>query len=130
MLATMPTVSVSNARNSDLELIKYFKLVAFDAATGTFQEPVDVRCWMGRSRDSSVVHASVWVHSPGLYTSGRGRAGGGGYDKASAAIADALASAGIKLSGSIDGRGDGAVCEALHAIGSALGYKHLHVVQG
>ncbi len=120
----------SNARNyaTEKEQIGYYKLIAF--AQDTFRELVDVRVYAGRSRSASTVYASIWVHSKDYYTSGTGRAGGGGYHKSSAAIAEAIASAGIELDHDISGRGDSAVREALHAIGSALGFETRYVVEG
>ena len=47
------------------------------------------------------IHCIAWLGSRDLYGSGYGRAGGYGYDKASAAMADAIDHAGIKLSKSM-----------------------------
>jgi len=47
-------------------------------------------------------------------------AGGGGYHKRSAAAGSAISNAGIVLSKDIDGRGDGAIREAVEAITRAL----------
>lgn len=90
---------------------------------------ITVRCYMGRSASSSVVYASVWVHSCGYYTSGTGRAGGGGYHKASAAIAEAIQSAGIELDEDFAGRGDSATEQALKAIAQALGFDDCLIVR-
>lgn len=83
-----------------------------------------------RSDGAGRVYASIWVHGHGLHCSGTGHASGYGYHKPSAAAAAAIESAGIELSDPIDGRGDAAVDDALRAIGRALGYSNLHVVQG
>ncbi len=70
----------------------------------------------------SSFYASVWIAitdkrtGAKVYASGRGSAGGYGYCKLSAACADALASAGVKLSQSIAGVGERAVEDALRAI--------------
>lgn len=129
MIATIGT-QVSNARNlnNSKELIRFYRVVVFE--NGRWYEPIDVRCWMGKSKCASIVHASIWVHADGVSTSGHGTAGGGGYDKQSAAIDNAIASAGITLSRSIDGRGDSAVRDAIHAIASALGYSNFTIVEG
>ena len=66
------------------------------------------------------IHCIAWVGSRDLYGSGYGRAGGYGYDKASAAMADAIDHAGIKMSQSIAGVGDTAMREAAIAIGKML----------
>lgn len=82
-----------------------------------------MRCWMGRSRNASVVYCTVWVWADRLYTSGHGTAGGYGYHKESAALGEAIRSAGIKLSESISGVGDTAIGVAMLAIVRAVGYK-------
>ena len=79
----------------------------------TERKIVDCRVYMGRSSSASVVYAALWIsfdvkqcrdenakawqHG---YTTGNGKAGGYGYHKASAAVQDAIASAGIELYGS------------------------------
>ncbi len=78
----------------------------------------------------SVAYACVWVHGgAGRYARGAGRAGGGGYCKASAAAGAALADAGVRLEGDIDGRGLEAIGGAVRALGEWLGVKGgiLHV---
>ena len=113
---------------------------------------VDCRVYMGRSSIASVVYAAIWIsfdvkqcqdenakaweHG---YTTGKGQAGGYGYHKASAAIDEAIRSAGIRLEGSpyiiykseqadifksasISGVGDSAIQSALLAIAFAAGY--------
>ena len=78
----------------------------------------------------SVAYACVWVHGDaGRYARGAGRAGGGGYCKASAAAGDALADAGVRLDGDINGRGLEAIGGAVRALGEWLGVKGclLHV---
>ena len=83
---------------------------------------ITVRCYMGRSTNASTVYASIWVHSTDHQTSGTGKAGGYGYHKASAAIAEAIKSAGIELDKDIAGAGESAIEQALGAIAYALGY--------
>ena len=68
---------------------------------GKIERAVNAYCWMGRSTKASVVYAAIWVYGPKKSTSGRGSAGGGGYDKESAAMQSAITSAGITLWGSI-----------------------------
>lgn len=80
------------------------------------------------------VYASLWVHriseknKPASWeygeTSGRGQAGGWGYHKASAAVAEAISSAGIELWGSPYARpvnGDSP------AVTRAMLKKHAHI---
>jgi hypothetical protein len=74
-------------------------------------------------------YACIWINSAtkGIYTSGGGKAGGGGYHKASAALQSALDDAGVILPDNIAGRGDSAMTDALTDIALALGYKKFHV---
>ena len=51
---------------------------------------ITARCYMGRSANASTVYASIWVHGKDHQTSGTGKAGGYGYHKASAAVAEAI----------------------------------------
>lgn len=106
---------------------------------------IDCRVYMGRSANSSQVYASIWIMGDNYYIAGSGIAGGYGYDKASAAIADALSSAGIELFGSaylshstkpdfkrhanISGAGESACRMALNAIAYALGYRDIITIE-
>ena len=92
------------------------------------REIVAVRCYMGRSRNASTVYAAIWVNGAGIYTSGKGSAGGHGYHKISAAVGEAIKSAGIELYDNpygvqqyIDGIGNEAIEEAITAIAKAAG---------
>ena len=125
MKATMGE-NVSNAVNYGVkkELIKTYNVI-----TDTLKEIVTVRCYMGRSANASMVYASIWVHGPEHFTSGTGKAGGYGYHKSSAAIGDAIKSAGIELSKDIEGLGDGAIDDALKAIARALGFSNVLIVE-
>jgi hypothetical protein len=90
----------------------------------------------------TVCYACLWVHVPGtrhpfdtpqiqegVHTSGSGSAGGYGYCKMSSAAGEAIANAGFTLSQSINGRGESAVCEAMHALAAELGHPDalLHI---
>ena len=118
---------VSNARNldQDRERVGSFKVVAFK--DGEFSTPIDVRVWMGRSRNATKVYASVWVHAPDVQTSGYGYAGGYGYCRTSAAIAAAFASAGIECD-DFSGQGEGAVHNRLAELADHLGYDTYTIV--
>lgn len=74
-------------------------------------------------------YCCAWINDAGTntYVSGGGKAGGGGYHKASAALESALLDAGIELSNSISG--DSAMESALKAVANALGYQnyYLHI---
>lgn len=143
--AVLPTKEIANGKNHSgkKELISYRTLLTV-LPNGEIKELAEIRCWMGRSSSASTVYASVWVHSPEFWISGTGRAGGYGYHKESAAVAEALDSAGIKLFGSayhgrqevdmekeayIHGVGDAAIDLALLAIGAALGYKEFYIIK-
>lgn len=106
---------------------------------------IDCRVYMGRSANSSQVCASVWIMGDNYYIAGYGVAGGYGYHKASAAIASALSSAGVKLFGhaylphntkpdfkrhaNISGVGESACRMTFNAIAYALGYRDVIVVE-
>ena len=106
------------------ELIQTFNVI-----TDTLKEIITVRCYMGRSASASVVYASLWITAPDYHSSGTGKAGGYGYHKPSAAIGDAIASAGIGLSKDISGVGNGAIHEALGAIAESMGYSKFLIVE-
>lgn len=88
---------------------------------GDMPETVCLRVYVTKSGATS---AAVWIHGAnGFHSSGTGAAGGGGYHKASAAAAYALKNAGVDLSRDIDGRGNGAISEAVLAVAKAAGAK-------
>ena len=133
MNAKLIKTECQNARNmgDKKETIKQMKLITHKA--GEFKEPITVRWYMSRSGDgASPVYCALWVHCSPYYVYGRGKAGGYGYHKASAAFQDACDSAGIELSQPVDGRGDSSVRDALYAIGQALGFERaeLHICEG
>ena len=121
--------NASNAKNlfPDKERIKTYTLVTQDAK-GEYKTPVTVQVYMGRSSSASVVYASIWCSNREVYISGRGSAGGEGYDKASAAIGEAIESAGIELQYSIDGAGESAVKDAVVAIARFLGFTGDYII--
>lgn len=90
---------------------------------------ITVRCYMGRSANASTVYASVWINTSEVHTSGKGKAGGYGYHKVSAAIDDAINSAGIALDTDISGVGNSAILDALTAIANALGFERVLIVE-
>lgn len=87
---------MSNARNYGGEKETVSKYIILDKTGKQF---VDCRVYMGRSRNSSTVYASIWVNGTNVHTSGKGTGGGYGYHKESAAIADAIGNAGVTLWG-------------------------------
>ena len=103
---------------------------------GELIEPIKVRCWMGRSRNASTVHASVWINSRAVHTSGSGKAGGYGYHKESEAVFRAFQNAGVEFRNddgewvSFGGHGDGPMREAIISTVRALGYRGKVMVVG
>ena len=118
--------NVSNAVNykGQKELVKSYNVI-----TDTLREIIMVRCYIGRSASASTVYASIWINSPGYHSSGKGKASGYGYHKESAAIAEAIESAGISLDKDISGVGDDAIYVALKAIARALGFSNVLIVE-
>ena len=102
------------------EIIKGYKTIV--KKNGLDRTIVDVRFYMGRSTNSSVVYCSVWVHGFNFCGSGVGKAGGWGYHKGSAAMQSALDDAGIKLDKSIHGVGESAELEAIESIMTDMGH--------
>lgn len=142
LTAKLTKQNQENARNmgGDKETVSRYVVVGINGK-GEITKGVDCRVYMGRSRNASTVYASIWVHSSGVWPSGHGNAGGYGYHKESAAIDEAIRSAGITLYGDVYGReetqkkayingvGDSAVREALLAIGrDIVGLKNCKVV--
>jgi len=124
-----------NARRPDnKEMVSAFSLVV-RMPSGELREVITARCYMGRSASASVVHAVLWVRcKDGEWTSGSGSAGGYGYHKESAALADAVTSAGIKLQDldridrpdryfDVGGTGTSYYPQVFEAIARAAGYR-------
>lgn len=123
-----------NAKRPDnKELVSAYSLVV-RLPSGDMREVITVRCYMGRSASASVVHAVLWVRcADGEWTSGSGSAGGYGYHKESAAIADAIKSAGIDLRDlendrkdhwfAFGGTGTSYYPQVFEAIARAAGYR-------
>ena len=89
-------------RVREMEMVKALAVVDSKGDT-----PVRITWRMSRSTTALVVHCSVWANGHYHY----GNAGGYGYDKLSAAFADALYKAGYKVRG-LSGAGDYAIREA------------------
>lgn len=127
--AKLPTEEKQNARNhfGKKELVASWNVVS--CRKGEMREVITARCWMGRSRTATRVDASIWIHGDKFHSSGRGYASGGGYHKESAAICEAIESAGVKLEKDISGYGDGAINDALTAIAKAMGFRKVSIVR-
>jgi hypothetical protein len=76
---------------------------------------------------ASTAYACVWLNFSDSYSVGKGKAGGYGYDKESAAIEEALRSAGITLEHSIHGVGEQAIKGALVALARFAGLNNYTV---
>lgn len=109
-------------------------LIAYAIGENGKREPVEcvtVRTYFNeRGTGMQPVRACVWIMAPrgsGLdWLSGRGSASGCGYHKESAAIADAVANAGIQLYGNPYGRDGTRNNEALDFGGTgASGYRQI-----
>lgn len=124
-----------NARRPDnKELVSAYSLIV-RIPSGELREVVTVKCYMGRSASASVVYAVLWVRcKDGEWTSGSGSAGGWGYHKESAALADAVKSAGIELKDldrtdrpdrwfDLGGTGTSYYPQVLESIARAAGYR-------
>ena len=118
--------AVNNAINYGYkkEMIRTYNVI-----TDGLKEIITARCYMGRSASASTVYASIWINASDVHTSGKGKAGGYGYHKESAAIGAAIESAGITLDQSIEGVGNTAIEDALKAIAAALGFSDVLIVE-
>jgi len=128
-LATLPAGPFANAKNygDTKETIETRVLVVLDG--DELRQVVDARLYRSRRGDGMrPTYAAIWIRTrDGRMLSGRGSAGSCGYCKRSTAIGQAVTSAGVRLALDIEGRGMGAVDDALHAIANAAGYSDCHV---
>lgn len=93
-----------NGKNygGEKEMIECFDVVGKVRGSdgkATLRSIVTCRLYMGRSASASTVYCSLWVRGAGVYSAGHGQAGGYGYHKTSAALSEAIKSAGIELFG-------------------------------
>ena len=127
-----------NAKNMNGEKELVQRIVVVDDA-GSKQQIVDCRLYMGRSRNASAVYCSIWANgqtnNERVGINGRGKAGGYGYHKPSAAMQSAITAAGFTLTDDnvdimpIDGRGDSAMHDAAIAIAAVLGYNDVILIK-
>lgn len=119
--ATLPCAARSNGKNLSCQKELVSAMSAAAVIDGKMREVVVARWYKARKSDgASPIYASIWTYGAGFDSSGYGRATGYGYHKASAALSDAIDSAGIVLSERIDGVGDIAIRRALEAIARAI----------
>lgn len=95
-----------------------------------FASVITVRFYMGRSRNASTVYASIWAQSRDgkTHLAGHGSAGGYGYHKESAALEEAMHSAGVTLDAHFGGCGDRAAQCAIEALARKLGYRSGNII--
>lgn len=145
MKAKFAKLEVFNGKNYGYEKELVGAYTVLGKINGEMKEIITARSYMGRSRNASVVYASIWVNSGLNHCAGHGSAGGHGYHKESAAFQDAIHSAGIELYGTpyasarydspaearkaakrrayIGGCGDDSMRAAFEAIARAAGAK-------
>jgi len=115
-----PHTSLKSYRKERNGFYKEYKVINLDSDahkcpyTGMIQHSTAFIVRVYWPRD--VAYACVWLSFATSYSLGRGKAGGYGYCKESAAISEALESAGVKLAHSIHGVGEQAVKGALVAL--------------
>lgn len=116
----------SNGKNygGEKEMISAISVIGLKGSTARELITVRIHCTKSHGRN----YASIWIHGGhgdkgNLYGAGHGWAGGYGYHRVSAAVSDALNSAGVKLSHDIAGVGDEAIRTALEALAAHLGYN-------
>ena len=128
MKAEFTNPQLNSLKYGEKELTAAYTVIGIGKSRSDVDELASLRIYMGRSRTASRVYASLWVRGKGINCAGSGWAGGYGYHKASAATSEAFANAGITLDESISACGDRAICDALHALGLALGYDTVRVI--
>jgi len=121
MNATPLVPESHNARNlgDEKKLVDRFLVVWYDPEAAEMTPIVDARIYMGRTNTASVVRCSIWIGEHATW-SGYGSAGSYGYHKASAALEQAIKSAGWQLDTDIHGGSPGAMRDALRAIARSL----------
>lgn len=104
-----------NARDKQALIHQYTVLGIID---GEIKSLVEARVYMSASRSAERMTAILWVHGKN-YACGSGVAGGYGYHKPSAAVGNAIESAGFFLGFYIAGGGESALVDALKAVALA-----------
>ena len=96
---------------------------AYIAIDKDFHRVVDCRIYFPKM----TAYCCIWVNwsDKNIHLNGSGSAGGGGYDKPSAAAGGAIHNCGIDLSENIDGRGSEAIKEAVEAIAKKVSGKRV-----
>lgn len=105
-------------------LSRGYKAVTIDK-NGKMLELVDVRI----GETNSNCYACVWINDADKLGYGSGKAGGYGYHKASAAIAEAFKKAGVEFDESFSGYGDEAMKEAIKAVAEYITNNPCYIVE-
>lgn len=111
-------------------LIEGFCLVYVDPETNQLRTPVECRVYVNNAH--TVNYAAVWLRGEQFdYRHGFGRAGGGGYHRASAALWDAFTRTGITYEGiePFAGRGFDPAIETFTELCRLAGLPHVHAVR-
>lgn len=120
-----PATDRRNIENYRRERSFYKAISLIDLDKG--QEVASVRFY----GPSSTVYCVAWLFVDGYrnLTSARGygKASGGGYHKESAAMSEALQAAGVRFAEPIEGRGDGAMRDALQTLATHLGIARPYI---
>ena len=109
------TSSAAKVRDKQA-FIREISVLGFDADRNDMRALVTARMYTPLRPNSSMTTAIIWVYTPDRTVSGFGKTSGFGYHRSSAALADAIYSAGISLSQDISGSGDDAMDRAVMAI--------------
>lgn len=115
-----------NGKIRDKQIYKGYQVIDSD-----FNIIVDCRIYW----PSQTAYCAIWVSNYNekgycsTQNSGTGSAGGYGYCKESAAVGDAIDSAGYTLSKDIDGRGISAIKEALVALANTVNRKNKYLLE-
>jgi len=110
------------------ELVRSYQVYDLETLHSYKQTPmkfIDCRLYMGRSNNASAVYCALWTFN----SSGTGSAGGYGYHKQSAAVNDAILSAGYTMAIHFGGSGEQAIRDALTAIAVHEGCKKPFIVE-
>lgn len=134
--ATLPEKTITNAKpyRDTKTLHAVYHVIGVGKSRSDIVNVARLEVFRPSSRRAETWYATIRGNNeagPGYpYFAGSGHAGGGGYNKLSAAADRAIKAAGITLSESIYGCGERAVEDALYAIGIAAGFDTVRVIGG
>jgi hypothetical protein len=123
--------NLGSYRKEKSGLYKQYTLLNFERAyitaegVPTYDQPVIIRVYW----PAQTAYACAWISTKDSHAVGKGKAGGCGYCKQSAAVDNALRDAGIQLEHSIHGVGEGAIRGALAAIARYIGLTNWTVTE-